>query len=101
MKTGYFRTSLLAIVGAFALTVAACNPVTGTYTGANGAMSLELKSNGGATFTMMGQASDCTWSQEGNQIRVTCEGDTTVFTRQKDGSLVPPPGARIEPLKKK
>jgi hypothetical protein len=101
MRTGPFRSSLVVIVGGFALAVTACNPIEGTYTGANGAVSLVLKSNGGASLTMMGQAADCTWSHEGSQIRVTCEGDMTVFTRQKDGSLAPPPGAMFEPLKKK
>jgi hypothetical protein len=101
MKSGYSRASLIAIVGSFALAVTACNAVTGTYTGGNGSISLELKSNGAAAFTVMGQATDCTWAQEANQIRVTCEGETTVFTRGKDGSLAGPPGSLFEPLKKK
>jgi len=101
MKPGNSRGSLIAIVGGIALAITACNAVTGTYTGGNGSISLELKSNGGASFTVMGQASDCTWGQEANQIRVTCEGEMTVFTRGRDGSLAGPPGSLFEPLKKK
>ena len=100
MKPGNSRASLIAIMGSIALAIAACNPVTGIYTGGNGSISLELNSNGGASLTMMGQSTDCTWAQEANQIRVTCEGETTVFTRGKDGSLAGPPGSLFEPLKK-
>jgi len=101
MKTASSRTRLIALAGALTLVLSSCNAVTGTYTGGNGSISLELKSNGGAAFTVMGQSTDCTWAQEANQIRVTCEGDTTVFTREKDGSLAGPPGSLFEPLKKK
>lgn len=101
MKTGHPRASLIALAGTIALAMTACNSVTGTYTGGNGSISLELKSNGVASLSMMGQATDCTWGQEGTQIKVTCQGETTVFTRQQDGSLAPPAGSLFEPLKKK
>ena len=93
----------LVLCVACLVVLAGCGGVQGTYTGADGAMTLELKSGGAATFSFMGQTAQCSYTTSGNQVTVNCKGDAgkTVFTVQSDGSLAGPPGSFFPPLKKK
>jgi len=94
--------SLLLCVAITAVSITAgCGGVTGTYSDPTGGVSIELKSGGAAMFTFAGQSSPCTYTTSGKQVSLTCQGQTTVFTIQDDGSLAGPPGSLMPPLKKK
>lgn len=75
---------------------------TGTYTDANGAVILELRSGGKANFTFMGDVQDCSYDGGGKQLTLTCKGEAhpTVFAIHDDGSLTGPPGSFMPPLRK-
>ncbi len=82
------RIAALAILS---LAVVACgSKVTGTYSNATGLAMVELSSGGKATTTMMGQTSDCTYSVNGKQITLDCNGDKSDYRLNEDGSLTGP-----------
>lgn len=96
--------SKFLIAGACLVLLAACGSnMKGTYTDANGAVILELKSGGKANFTFMGDVEDCTYESSGKQLTLTCKGSpapVTVFNIHDDGSLTGPPGTFMPPLRK-
>lgn len=86
------------------LFVIGCHSITGTYSDANGAVILELRSGGSASLTFMGDVENCSYTSSGKQVTLTCQGSpvpTTVFNIHDDGSLTGPPGAFMPPLRKK
>lgn len=93
---------VLALALACFAVLAGCG-VQGTYSDPNGAMTIELKSGGVATITMMGQTAQCAYTTASNQVIVDCKdaGGKTTFTVQNDGSLAGPPGSFFPVLKKK
>ena len=94
---------IVLIAGSLMLMVSACNSgPTGTYTDANGAVILELRSGGSANFTFMGDVQDCTYESTGKQLTLTRKGEVgkTVFNIHDDGSLTGPPGSFMPPLRK-
>jgi hypothetical protein len=82
--------------------VACTSGPSGTYSDANGAVLLELKSGGKANITWMGQVADCTDDTSGNKLTLDCKGDAgkIVFTIHDDGSLTGPPGSFMPMLRK-
>lgn len=98
-----FCKSMVVVAGSLVLLVAGCNSgPKGTYTDANGAVILELKSGGKANFTFMGDVQDCTYDTSGKQLTLTCKGESgkTTFNIHDDGSLTGPPGSFMPPLRK-
>lgn len=98
-KRLFIFTSAVCIVIA-----SACKSgVAGTYSDANGAVILELRSGGSASFTFMGDVEDCSYKSTDKQLTLTCKGSpvpTTVFNIHDDGSLTGPAGAFMPPLRK-
>ena len=97
------RDSMGLIVGIAVLLISGCNSgPRGTYTDANGAVILELKSGGKANFTFMGDVQDCTYESSGMQLTLTCKGEAgrTLFNIHDDGSLTGPAGSFMPPLRK-
>jgi hypothetical protein len=96
--------SMSILVSGVVLLMCGCNSgPKGTYTDANGAVILELKSGGKANFTFMGDVEDCTHESSGKQLTLTCKGSpapVTVFNIHDDGSLTGPPGSFMPPLRK-
>ena len=95
----------ISVVGCAAvLLVSGCNSgPTGTYTDANGAVILELRSGGKANFTFMGDVENCTYESSDKQLTLTCKGSpapVTVFNIHDDGSLTGPAGSFMPPLRK-
>jgi hypothetical protein len=92
-----------AVLCAFLLMIG-CGPrVEGTYTNTTGTMTLELRSGGKASFLMMGETSDCTYTVSGKNIHLTCGKNETDFHILDDGSLTsssPFIGATFGVLKK-
>jgi len=99
----YFCKSMIRIAGSLVLLVCGCNSgPKGTYTDANGAVILELRSGGKANFTFMGDVQDCTYESSAKQLTLTCKGEAgrTVFNIHDDGSLTGPAGSFMPPLRK-
>ena len=100
------RVSTLAslVSGTVIVLAGGCNSgPRGTYTDANGAVILELRSGGKANFTFMGDVEDCTYESSGKQLTLTCKGSpapVTVFNIHDDGSLTGPAGSFMPPLRK-
>lgn len=96
--------SVCAMAGVAVLLIAGCNSgPKGTYTDANGAVILELRSGGKANFTFMGDVENCTYESSGKQLTLTCKGSpapVTVFNIHDDGSLTGPAGSFMPPLRK-
>ena len=96
------RTALIPF-GIVLLFATGCNSgPSGTYSDANGAVLLELKSGGKANITFMGDVADCSDSTSGNQLTLNCKGQAgkIVFTIHDDGSLTGPPGSFMPMLRK-
>jgi len=94
---------MIPFAGSLVLLVCGCNSSPkGTYTDANGAVILELRSGGSANFTFMGDVQDCTYESSGKQLTLNCKGEAgkTVFNIHDDGSLTGPPGSFMPPLRK-
>jgi hypothetical protein len=82
------RAAILAVVLCAFLVAGGCGPrVEGTYTSNSGTMILELRSGGKASFTMMGETNDCTYTVSGKNIHLTCGKNETDFRIMDDGSL--------------
>jgi len=98
------RKSLFLVTGLCMMALPGCrSSMTGTYSDANGAVILELRSGGSANFTFMGDVEDCSYTSSGKQLTLTCKGSpapTTVFNIHDDGSLTGPPGTFMPPLRK-
>ena len=98
------RTSVSLASAAIALLICGCNSgPTGTYTDANGAVILELRSGGKANFTFIGDVEECSYKSSDRQLTLTCKGSpvpSTVFNIHDDGSLTGPPGSFMPPLRK-
>jgi hypothetical protein len=95
--------SMSIAAAAAVLLICGCNSgPQGTYTDANGAVILEIKSGGKANFTFMGDVQDCTYDSSGKQLTLICKGEAgkTVFNIHDDGSLTGPPGSFMPPLRK-
>ena len=98
-----FCETMTFVAVSLVLLVSGCNSgPKGTYTDANGAVILELRSGGSANFTFMGDVQDCTYESSGKQLTLTCKGEAgrTVFNIHDDGSLTGPPGSFMPPLRK-
>lgn len=93
----------LGLLGSALSLVPGCSSgPSGTYTDANGAVILELRSGGNARFTFSGEVQDCTYSSTKANLTLTCKGDTspTLFTIHDDGSLTGPAESFMPPLRK-
>ena len=89
---------------AIALLICGCSSgPKGTYTDANGAVILELRSGGKASFTFMGDVEDCSYKSSDKRLTLTCKGSPepeTEFNIHDDGSLTGPAGSFMPPLRK-
>ena len=62
------------VAGSLVMLISGCNSgPNGTYTDANGAVILELRSGGKANFTFMGDVQDCTHETSGKQLTLICK----------------------------
>lgn len=99
-----FSRLMSIVAGTAALLISGCNSgPRGTYTDANGAVILELRSGGKASFTFMGDVEDCSYNSSDRQLTLTCKrspAPVTVFNIHDDGSLTGPPGSFMPPLRK-
>lgn len=95
--------SMSLVASGVVLMICGCNSgPRGTYTDANEAVILELRSGGKANLTFMGDVQDCTYESSGKQLTLACKGEAgkTVFNIHDDGSLTGPPGSFMPSLRK-
>jgi len=92
--------NLSASVGTLLLCLAltACGSKVKGNTYEAGVISISFQSGGKATFSTPGDAASCTYTESGDKISVSCNGETTVFTIDSDGNLDGPPGSFIPKL---
>lgn len=97
-----YKWVLFSIVAVTILAGSMCNgsSVEGRYSNANGFVTVDLRSGGKASVTMMGENKACTYKVEGSKLSLDCDGEPIEFTVHDDGSLTPPPGNFIGTLKK-
>lgn len=64
----------------------------GTYTNNGGMVTLDLKSGGKATFTMMGESMPCTYKTKDDKLLLDCtaQGEKVDFILHGDGSISGP-----------
>jgi hypothetical protein len=94
------KLGLLSVVIAGGLV--ACGGVKGTYSDPNGGVVLELRSDGKAAITFMGETADCTYGTSGKQVLLDCKppAGKIAFNIHDDGSLTGPPGGFMPTLRK-
>ena len=63
-------------------------------------MTVELKADGSATVSVMGESNTGNWKQEGDKIKITIEGDTEEFTLKGNELSVSMDGEDIVLVKK-
>jgi len=92
MKKTFARKIRLAlpILGCVCMFAGCGAGLSGTYTNPTGLVTLDVKSGGKASLTMMGQNEDCTYEADGKKLNLTCSGDKTVWTIHDDGSITGP-----------
>ena len=100
---GRLRPVVASIVG---LALGACGgagggAVSGVYTNADGNTSIEFLKDGKAHFSLHGLGGECTYTQSGKNVVLTCDGETTEFTIGDDGALAGPPDGFMTRMKKK
>ena len=81
---------LVGVLALSGLALGCGSKLTGTYTNATGIVMLELKSGGKATMGLGGDTKDCTYTEDGKQIHLTCAGDKIALRVNDDGSLFAP-----------
>lgn len=84
---------LIASVIAIIAVIGGCgSKMEGTYTNSGGMVTLDLKSGGKATFTMMGETIPCTYKVSGDKVNLDCapKGEKVDFMIHDDGSLTGP-----------
>jgi hypothetical protein len=86
----------IVLIAALVLTspvIGGCgSKMEGTYTNTGGMVTLDLKSGGKATFTMMGETLPCSYKVKGDKVNLDCspKGEKVDFMVHDDGSLTGP-----------
>jgi hypothetical protein len=96
------RVSFITLALAASLILNACGKsVSGnTYAGADG-VTVAFQSGGKATTALGGIKSDCTYTEDGKTVSLTCEGgEPAALTINDDGSLSGPPDGMLAKLTK-
>jgi hypothetical protein len=87
------RFVLFTVLVLFMPVVASCgSKMEGTYTNTGGMVTVDLKSGGKASFTMMGETIPCKYTVKGDKIALDCtpKGVKVDFMVHDDGSLTGP-----------
>jgi hypothetical protein len=81
---------LVRVLALCGLATACGSKLNGTYTNPSGIAMLEIKSGGKATMGLGGETRECTYTEDGKQLRLTCGGDRIAVRINDDGSLFMP-----------
>ncbi len=94
--------ALVVFAAVIALAALGCGSVSGsTYQAGGGAIQIEFQSGGKAILSLGPLKTPCTYVEDSKTVTITCEGDKSVFTKESNGTLSPPPGNMIGPMTKK
>lgn len=101
MKAIFRRAAFISLALGASFLLAACGKsVSGnTYVGAAG-VSVAFESGGKATVSLAGIKSDCTYTEDGKTVTLTCEGLPATLTINDDGSLSGPADGMLTRLTK-
>ena len=92
----------IAVIAMLVTAVGCGGKVEGnTYEDNGGVVKVEFKSGGKAYVSTGPVANNCSYTESGKTVTLTCEGDKTVFTVDDDGALNGPPGGFLSRLTKK
>lgn len=101
MKASLRSVLAVMVLALLCLSATGCNSVSGhTYAGNGQMVKIEFQSGGKALTSFGPMTSNCTYTQSGKNISLTCEGDTTQLTVADDGSLAGPPDGMLAHLTK-
>lgn len=96
------REFILSLAIAFALSFVPAfgrSRLEGTYINVNGVATLELRSGGKASITVLADTEACTYNVDGKKLHLACNEGKVDFTIHDDGSLTPD-GALIGTMRK-
>jgi hypothetical protein len=94
--------TLAAVAVASAMAAGCGSSVQGnTYVGAGNTVQIEFQSGGKAYASLGPITSNCTYTQDGKTVALTCEGVKETLTVNDDGSLSGPPNGLLTRLTKK
>jgi hypothetical protein len=101
-----FKSSVPLTIGIllmWGLCLAGCGATVAgnTYTGNGGVVQIEFKSGGKAYLSTGPVSTPCSYTESGKTVTLVCEGDSTAFTLDDDGSLIGPQGGLLGRLTKK
>lgn len=92
MSSALFRrVFIVLLLGCAMIYVSGCGKsVSGVYADDTGTFTVEFKSGGKATVTVLGSPQDGDYTVDGKTVTVKVNGDAKVFTINGDGSLSGP-----------
>ncbi|HEY2469046.1 MAG TPA: hypothetical protein VGI45_14580 [Terracidiphilus sp.] len=99
MNVRTFSAGAAALLLCISLT--ACGSKVKGNTFEAGLISVSFQSGGKATFGTVGDSAPCTYTESGDKVTLTCNGESNVFTVDKDGNLDGPAGSLIPKLIKR
>ena len=92
----------IASIATLLFTIGCSGKVEGNvYEDNGGVVKVEFKSGGKAYVSTGPVTNNCTYTESGKTVTLTCEGDKSVFTLDDDGALNGPPGGFLARLTKK
>jgi hypothetical protein len=102
MKITFSNALAIAVLATLGTAVGCGGGVQGNiYEDNGGVVKMEFKSDGKAYVSTGPVTNNCTYTESGKTVTLTCEGDKTVFTLDDDGALNGPPGGFLARLTKK
>ena len=78
------------VAGLCTLAAACGSKLDGTYTNPSGIVMLELRSGGKATMGLGGETRECSHTEDGKQVRLTCGKEQIALRINDDGTLFAP-----------
>ena len=83
---------IAAVIASMAVMGGCGSKMEGTYTNTGGMVTLDLKSGGKATFTMMGESIPCSYKVKDSKVMLDCtpKGEKVDFLIHGDGSVSGP-----------
>lgn len=92
------QTSKIAAVLAGVLMLAACGKnLDGVYKDDLGIQKYEFKRNGVVYVTTMGSTREADYVVEDQKVKITSDGDTTIYNLNEDGTINGPLGMTLKP----
>lgn len=85
------RTSSLLLFACIAVTACASTVSGHTFQDNGGVVKIEFKSGGKAYVSAGPTSHTCSYTEKDKKVNLVCDGDTTTFTVEDDGSLTGPP----------